>query len=85
MGRRTEAAGFDLLEELVAARYRSSAEKQKLLSNASQALDRLRLLICMAFDLRSLSPARYEELSRMEREIGRMLGGRQKRGAATGT
>jgi hypothetical protein len=81
LGRRSEAAAFALLEALVADRYRGGAEKQSPLASASLALDRLRLLIRMAFDLHGLSPARYEELARMEREIGRMLGGWQKRGA----
>jgi len=66
------------LEALGAARYGRGPEKQARLAGASEALDRLRLLLRMAFDLRCLSPARYEELSRMEREVGRMLGGWRK-------
>jgi hypothetical protein len=84
LGRRIEEAAFDLLAALVAARYRSGVDKQARLARASEALDQLRLLIRMASDLRYLSLARYEELSKMEREIGRMLGGWQKSGAAAG-
>lgn len=84
LGRRIEEAAFDLLAALVAARYRTGADKQARLARASEALDQLRLLVRMASDLRYLSLARYEELAKMEREIGRMLGGWQKSGAAPG-
>ena len=82
--RRGEAAAFDLLEAPGAARYARGPEKQAHLAGASQALDRLRLLIRMATDLRRLAAARYEELSRMEREVGRLLGGRRKSAAPPG-
>jgi len=82
--RRGEAAAFDLLEALGAARYGRGPEKQAHLAGASEALDRLRLLLRMAFDLRCLSAAHCEDLSRMEREVGRMLGGWRKSAAAPG-
>jgi hypothetical protein len=82
LGRRIEEAAFDLLAALVAARYRTGADKQARLARASEALDQLCLLVRMASDLRYQSLARYEELAKMEREIGRMLGGWQKSGAA---
>jgi len=78
LGRRGEAAAFDLLEALGAARYGRGPGRQAHLARASQALDRLRLRLRMAFDLRCVAAARYEELSGMEREVGRMLGGRRK-------
>jgi hypothetical protein len=40
-------------------------------------LDTLRLLVRMAHDLAHLPTSRYEELSRMMGEAGRMLSGRQ--------
>jgi len=82
--RRGEAAAFDLLEALGAARYARGPEKQAQLAGAALARDRLRLLIRMAFDLRCLAPARYEALSRMEREVGRLLGGWRKSAAPPG-
>jgi len=81
LGRRGEAAAFNPMEALGAARYGRGPEKQAYLAGASQALDRLRLLLRMATDLRCLALARYEELSRMEREIGRLLRGRRKNAA----
>ena len=34
--------------------------------------------VAAAFEVRCHAPARYEELSRTEREVGRLLGGRRK-------
>ena len=84
LGRRGEAAAFDLLEALGAARYGRGPEKQARLADASEALDRLRMLLRMASGLRRLSAAHCEELSRMERETGRMLGGWRKSAAPPG-
>jgi len=84
LGRRGEAAAFDLLEALGAARYGRGPEKQARLAGASEALDRLRLLLRMATGMRYLSAAHCEDLSRMEREVGRMLGGRRKSAAPPG-
>ena len=80
LGRRMEEAAFDLVAALVKARYLKAADPAKaaLLVRASQALDTLRLLVRMSKDLRYLPPKRYEELARMMREVGRMLGGWQK-------
>ena len=49
--RRGETAAFDLLEVLGAARHARGPEKQAQVARASQALDRLRLLLRMATDL----------------------------------
>jgi len=55
LGRRGKAAAVDLLEALGAARYGRGPEKQAHLAGASEALDRLRLLLRMATGLRCLS------------------------------
>ena len=80
LGRRMEEASFELLASLVKARYLKAADPDKaaLLVRASQALDTLRLLVRMSKDLEHLPTKRYEELARMMREVGRMLGGWQK-------
>ena len=81
LGRRMEAAAFDLLAALVKARYLRATDPTKaaFLVQASQALDTLRLLVRMAKDLQHLPIQRYEELARTMREVGRMLGGWRKR------
>jgi hypothetical protein len=78
MGRWLEEAAFDLLAARVKERYLRAEAKAAALSQGSQALDTLRLLVRMAHDLAHLSTSRYEELSRMMGEAGRMLGGWQK-------
>ena len=80
LGRRMEAAAFDLLTALLKARYLSSADPAKagFLVDASQSLDTLRLLIRMSKDLAYLPLNCYEELARTLREVGRMVGGWQR-------
>ena len=78
LGRRMEEAAFDLLAALVKARYLKADAKAAALSQGSQSLDTLRLQVRMAHDLEHLPTPRYEELSRMMGEVGRMLGGWQK-------
>ena len=65
MGRRLEEAAFDLLAALVKARYLRAEANAAVLSQGSQALDTLRLLVRMAHDLTHLPTSRYEELYRM--------------------
>jgi hypothetical protein len=78
LGRRMEEAAFDLLAALVDARYVKTDAKAAALSRGSRALDTPRLLLGMAHYLEHLPIKRYEELSRMMGEVGRMLGGWQK-------
>lgn len=78
LGRRIEEAGFNLLANLSQARYLNPSHKVTVLIQASTFLDNLRLLIRMSFDLGYLPVKRYEELSRILQDVGRMLGGWQK-------
>ena len=59
-------------------RYVKADAKAVALTRGSQALDALRLLVRMAHDLEHLPTKRYEELSSMMGEVGRMLGGWRK-------
>jgi len=78
LGRKIEDAGFNLLAGLSQARYLNASHKLTVLIQASSFLDNLRLLIRMSFDLGYLPIKKYEELSRVLQEAGRMLGGWQK-------
>jgi hypothetical protein len=78
LGRRMEEAAYDLLAGLVDAQHVKADTKAAALKRGSQALDTPRPLLRMAHDLEHLPTKRYEELSRMMGEVGRMLGGWRK-------
>jgi hypothetical protein len=79
LGTRIEQTLFDLMDTLCEAKYTSS--KAPLLSRANTYLDRLRLQMRMAKDLRLLHLNSYEYQARAVDEIGRMIGGwRRSRG-----
>jgi hypothetical protein len=79
LGTRIEQTLFDLMDTLCEAKYTSS--KAPLLSQANMYLDRLRLQMRMAKDLRLLPLNSYEFQAKAVDEIGRMIGGwRRSRG-----
>jgi len=73
LGTRIEQTLFDALDVLGEARY--AREKQGLLDRANMLLDRLRLQMRLAKDLRLLPLNSYEHQARAVDEIGRMIGG----------
>lgn len=79
LGRRMEEAAFGLLDAMVKARYQGGGDKRVTLIQAAQSLDSLRLLVRMSKDLTYLPVKRYEDLARKMLEIGRMVGGWQKK------
>lgn len=80
LGDRILVTVYDLLDTLVAARY--SRDRAALLRQANLQLERLRFHVRMAHDLRVLDVRRYELVSEMVREAGRMVGGWTKAGEA---
>jgi hypothetical protein len=73
VGTRMVTTLLDAQELLVEAHY--SREKRNLLRRVNLLLERLRVLIRLAKDLRCLAPAQYEFAARAIDETGRMVGG----------
>jgi hypothetical protein len=77
LGRRLEEASFDLHEALAAAA--KSPSPAPLLLTADVALTRYRFCLRLAQELGLLSPGRLEEIGRIVAEVGRLLGGWQRK------
>jgi hypothetical protein len=74
---RSHGAGIDLLLRLTEARFGGTA-RAAALSQANLELDKLRVLLRLAKDLRLLSVKKYLEGAARLHEIGRMIGGWKK-------
>lgn len=64
---------LDILEKIVEARY--AKDKAAALSQASLALEKLRVLLRVSHDERHLDDRGYEHVCRNIDEAGRMIGG----------
>jgi len=73
LGQRIENLVLDFLSLIVEANERK--EKLEILKKASVVLNKLRVFVRLAKDLKFLSFGQYETLSKMIDEIGKMLGG----------
>jgi hypothetical protein len=71
-------AAFDLRERLEEANIRRGAARREKLTQADEALARLRLYLRLAFQWGWLSPGQYRHVSALVAEVGRLLGGWQK-------
>ncbi len=69
----TKLAAYELLRLFITANKRYY--KKTTMQDADIQLDLLRHLIRLGHDLRFMSPKKYEVLSCMTTEIGKMLGG----------
>lgn len=76
LGQRIEQVSLDVLFHLLAAT--DARERHDALLRASQALDQLRLLLRLAFDLRFIATERHEALTTSMNTVGRQIGGWQK-------
>lgn len=74
---KTQNAALDLLEAVIEAN--ESRDKGAALARANLALEKSRLRLRLAFDLRYVNLKQYEVGSRMNDELGRLLGGWRKR------
>lgn len=70
---RINALALDMVEDLVEARY--SPDKRNHLRQANLRLEKLRVLLRLAHDMRYLDYKRYEHAMKAINEVGRMLGG----------
>ena len=78
LGRRMEEAAFDLHAALANA-AKAGAAARPLLAQADAALTRYRFCLRLACDLELLSEGRLEEIARLVAEVGRLLGGWQRK------
>ena len=76
---RIELLALGVLEDLTAARWRS--QPARTLRRADERLDRLKVLVRLAYEIELLSAKQYEEAATRMVEVGRMLGGRRARTA----
>ena len=80
LGDRIQGTALDVLEALIEATY--TRDRRAHLDRANLGLEKLRIFIRMACELRHLDLRRYEHAVRAIDEIGRLVGGWAKAGAA---
>jgi hypothetical protein len=84
LGERVVRLALNLQETLIAAGLQSGAERLSLLQQADTQLTQLRHFLRLCKDLEMLSLGQYEHVAGMLVEIGRLLGGWQKKIRGTG-
>jgi hypothetical protein len=82
LGDRIQSTALDVLEALIEATY--TRDRRGHLARANLGLEKLRVLLRLAAELRHLHPRRYEHAARSVDAIGRLVGGWQKAHAARG-
>jgi len=80
LGDRIQTTALDVLEALIEATY--TRDRRSHLVCANLGLEKLRVLLRLAAELRHLDLRRYEHAARSIDEIGRLVGGWQKAHAA---
>jgi hypothetical protein len=73
LSNRIENLAFDIVEDLVEARY--SRDKRPVLQNANLRLEKMRVLLRISHQLQFLSHNSFEHAIRQLAEVGGMLGG----------
>jgi hypothetical protein len=84
LGERVVRLALDFQETLVAAGVRPDVDRLALLQQADTQLCQLRHFVRLCKDLEMLSLRQYEHVATMLVEIGRLLGGWQKKIRGTG-
>jgi hypothetical protein len=82
LGDRIQNAALDVLEALIEATY--TRDRRGHLARANLGLEKLRVFLRLAAELRLLDPRRYEHGARTIDEVGRLIGGWAKAHAANG-
>ena len=72
-------AAFDLRERLEEANIQRGDQRRKRLTEADEALAKLRVYLRLAWKWNWFSEGQYAHVSKMAVEVGRLLGGWQKR------
>jgi len=81
LAKRTQDAAFNFYEAIIAAGVIAGVtpRKRQHLEQADIELQRLRLYIRLSHQLKFMSSGQYEHVSKMIVEIGKLLGGWQKK------
>jgi four helix bundle protein len=79
LAKRIQEAAFDLQEALLEAGLERRGERAKSLQRADLALAKLRFHLRLSLDMQWLTLGQYEHVARMLDEIGRLLGGWQRK------
>lgn len=75
LGSRIDEGTLEIAVLIVDARYSSGAERKQTLREIDRQLNRLRVLVRLAYRRRVLNNAGYEQISIYLSEAGRMIGG----------
>ncbi len=70
-----ENLNLDILEEILKASQTPKPEKLAILEAASQKVSFLKVLIRLAKEVKTITPAKYVDLQAETDSVGRMLGG----------
>ncbi|MFN0298737.1 MAG: diversity-generating retroelement protein Avd [Burkholderiales bacterium] len=73
LGDRMQIAALDCLERLIEATYTKS--RDAALGRANLALEKLRFMFRLAYDLKLIDLKRFEHAAREIDEVGRLVGG----------
>lgn len=82
LGDRLQGLALDLVERLIEATY--TRDRRPPLRAANVILQKMRLMLRLAFDLHHLDARRLEYAAKTVDEIGRLIGGWLKADAAAG-
>lgn len=74
-GQRCEVVLLDTLELIILASNISKQEKLPVLKRASTKVDLLKVLFNLGKDLKIIENKKYNELTKLLNEVGKMLGG----------
>lgn len=73
LGDRIQTTALDVLERIIEATY--TRVRNKILGSANLGVEKLRVMIRLATDLKLMDLRRYEFAARNLDEVGRMIGG----------
>jgi len=81
LGQRIENTSLNVLEGIIIANQETN--KEEALKKTAVELEKLRIFIRLAKDLKFISIGQYEQVSMQINEIGKMLGGLMKKFTST--
>ena len=79
IGSRIDSLLLVTIEQIFVASYRDPEQKQSHLNRASAALDVVKFLLQVAWEVKAIDTKKYVAISEKLNGIGRMLGGWQKK------
>ena len=79
LGERIEGLTFDLLDDLLTAKY--TRQKRDILFRANLRLEKIRFFVRLAYDLGFIGPGRFGHIADVVNRIGSQVGGWQKSAA----